>query len=812
MENIRNVCIISHVDHGKSTLSDTFLAKGGLISEDDIGVKRATDSREDEKERGITIKSTGVSMNVYHNGEKYKLNMIDTPGHVDFNSEVTAALRIADGAVVVIDSVEGVSVQTETVLRQALAEKVRPILYVNKMDRYLFEVCYDAETAYQKLFSIIAKVNDIIQTYSSDKDYVLSPEKGNVFFGSAIHRWGFSLKNFAESYSKKSGGKLDTDGYMKYLWGEYYYDKTKGSFSSKSNSGERSFNYLIYRPLQELHKSIMSNDTEKIQKIIKSLGIELIPADLSKKEKDLYKVVFRKWLPLGTNLLDGVITYLPNPKVAQESRVDVLISAPPDHESYLAIKNCDPKGPLMIYISKMIPTGEGGRFFAFGRIFSGTVVAGQKVTVLADSFEYGGKDDISTNINVRNVLLLINNKQESVSELECGNTVGLIGVDGTLRKSGTITTVSDPYPIKTMKFSVSPVVQVAVSVKNAADLPKLVEACKRLGKSDTSILIKYDDNTGETIVAGVGELHLEICLNDLRGFLGSDLIVSKPVVPFQETITKAVTTPMLAKSPNRHNRLYMTAEPLPLELVKRLADEPKLSKNSGELEKVLVNEFGWDSTDAKRVWSVGPEENPTNILVDCTRGISYLNEIREAVISGFKIANRQGVLAKEPVRGVRYNVVDVTLHADAIHRGIGQIQPCAIRSVYACQLSGDPVLIEPLYSINVTVPEQYIGTIYSILSQKRGSVTNEERNEGTPITVIEGILPVLESFGIDSLLKKETSGQGLSQLAFKEWTIYKCGDLRDSTSIMYKLIQEIRKNKDCDKLEVPLLEEYLDKL
>jgi elongation factor 2 len=222
-------------------------------------------------------------MNVYHNGEKYKLNMIDTPGHVDFNSEVTAALRIADGAVVVIDSVEGVSVQTETVLRQALAEKVRPILYVNKMDRYLFEVCYDAETAYQKLFSIIAKVNDIIQTYSSDKDYVLSPEKGNVFFGSAIHRWGFSLKNFAESYSKKSGGKLDTDGYMKYLWGEYYYDKTKGSFSSKSNSGERSFNYLIYRPLQELHKSIMSNDTEKIQKIIKSLGIELIPADLSKK-------------------------------------------------------------------------------------------------------------------------------------------------------------------------------------------------------------------------------------------------------------------------------------------------------------------------------------------------------------------------------------------------------------------------------------------------------------------------------------------------------------------------------------------------
>ena len=229
-DNIRNMSVIAHVDHGKSTLTDSLIAKAGIIAETNAGDARYTDTRKDEKERGITIKSTGVSL--YYeadvdgsgNIKKYLINLIDSPGHVDFSSEVTAALRVTDGALVVVDCVEGVCVQTETVLRQALQERIKPALMINKVDRNLLELQLDPESMYQNFCRTIEKANSIIATYDDGSmgDLMVDPTKGNVAFGSGLMGWAFSLKKFAGIYATKFG--IDQSKMIEKLWGEWYFD------------------------------------------------------------------------------------------------------------------------------------------------------------------------------------------------------------------------------------------------------------------------------------------------------------------------------------------------------------------------------------------------------------------------------------------------------------------------------------------------------------------------------------------------------------------------------------------------------------
>merc|ERR1712038_62417 len=227
-ENIRNMSVIAHVDHGKSTLTDSLVAKAGIIAAAKAGETRATDTRKDEQERCITIKSTAISM--YFDMEQkdlefikqdrakkpdgtletgFLINLIDSPGHVDFSSEVTAALRVTDGALVVVDCVSGVCVQTETVLRQAIAERIKPVLFMNKMDLALLTLQLDPEDLYQNFQRTVENVNVIIATYGgADEDSIMGdisihPTAGTVGFGSGLHSWAFSLKQFADIYAKK---------------------------------------------------------------------------------------------------------------------------------------------------------------------------------------------------------------------------------------------------------------------------------------------------------------------------------------------------------------------------------------------------------------------------------------------------------------------------------------------------------------------------------------------------------------------------------------------------------------------------------
>jgi len=823
--NIRNMSVIAHVDHGKSTLTDSLVAAAGIIAKEDAGNVRLTDTRQDEKDRGITIKSTGISLYfqmpeeytlpVNSTGREFLINLIDSPGHVDFSSEVTAALRVTDGGLVVVDMVEGVCVQTETVLRQALGERIVPVLTINKLDRGFLELQLDPEEMYQNFVKVIENANVIISTYRDELlgDVTVYPERGNVAFSAGLQGWAFTLNRFARMYAKKFG--VDNDKMKKRLWGDNYFDGETKKWITKgvSDSGKpllRGFCKFILEPIGQVFKAAMAQDMDKLDKFLTVVGVTLTSDERQLQQKKLLKAVMQKWLPADEALLEMMVLYLPSPAVAQKYRVENLYSGPLDDPTATAIRSCDPNGPLMMYVSKMVPTPDKGRFFAFGRVFAGTLNSGQKVRILGANYEHGKKEDLYIK-NVQRIVIMMGRKTEPVESVPVGNTCAIVGIDQFLVKSGTLTTDEESHPIVTMKFSVSPVVRVAVEPKNPADLPKLVEGLKRLSKSDPLVQCTIEES-GEHIVAGAGELHLEICIKDLQEeFMGgAPITVSEPVVSFRETVVAESNQVCLSKSPNKHNRLYVTARPMEEGLAEKIdagkitpKDEPKARA------RILAEEYGWDVTEARKIWCFGPNTNGPNVVVDVTKGVQYLNEIKDSVIAAFQWVTKEGVLANENMRGIRFNIVDVVLHTDAIHRGGGQIIPTARRVFYAAQLTAEPRLMEPVFLCEIQTPQTAVGGIYAVMNKRRGQIIEEIQRPGTPMCNVKTYLPVLESFGFTAELRSNTGGQAFPQMIFDHWKVVQGTPFEDGKP--KEIIMATRKRKAL-KLEIPPLDEYLDKL
>ncbi|XP_046463757.1 eukaryotic translation elongation factor 2 [Daphnia pulex] len=827
--NIRNMSVIAHVDHGKSTLTDSLVGKAGIIAGAKAGEMRFTDTRKDEQERCITIKSTAVTM-YFELSEKdcafitnpeqrestekgFLINLIDSPGHVDFSSEVTAALRVTDGALVVVDCVSGVCVQTETVLRQAIGERIKPILFMNKMDRALLELQLDQEALYQTFQRIVENVNVIVATYADDEgpmgEISVDPSKGSVGFGSGLHGWAFTLKQFAEMYADKF--KIDTIKLMNRLWGENFFNPTTKKWSkTKDADNKRSFNMYVLDPLYKVFDAIMNYKKEETDSLLTKLGIKLSLEDREKDGKNLLKAVVRQWLPAGDTLLQMIAIHLPSPAVAQKYRTEMLYEGPLDDESAVAMKNCDPNGPLMMYVSKMVPTTDKGRFYAFGRVFAGKVCTGMKARIMGPNYVPGNKADLYEKAIQRTVLMM-GRFVEAIEDVPCGNICGLVGVDQFLVKTGTISTFKDAHNLRVMKFSVSPVVRVAVEPKNPADLPKLVEGLKRLAKSDPMVQCIIEES-GEHIVAGAGELHLEICLKDLEeDHACIPLKKSDPVVSYRETVSEESDQVCLSKSPNKHNRLYMKAVPMPDGLPEDIDKGDVNARDDFKIRgRYLSDKYEYDVTEARKIWCFGPDTTGPNLLIDVTKGVQYLNEIKDSVVAGFQWATKEGVLCDENMRGVRFNIHDVTLHADAIHRGGGQIIPTARRVFYASVLTAAPRLMEPVYLCEIQCPENAVGGIYGVLNRRRGHVFEESQVAGTPMFVVKAYLPVNESFGFTADLRSNTGGQAFPQCVFDHWQILP-GNPFEATTKPGQVVTDTRKRKGL-KEGIPALDSYLDKL
>jgi elongation factor 2 len=846
--NIRSMSVIAHVDHGKTTLTDSLVQKAGIISAKAAGNARFTDTRADEAERGITIKSTGISMffeydmkagavaglseeeaakleqdiadkldseqNVQISENSYLINLIDSPGHVDFSSEVTAALRVTDGALVVVDTIDGVCVQTETVLRQAIGERVKPILMVNKVDRALLELQLPAEELYQAFCRAIESVNVIVATYNDEAlgDVQVDPTKGTVAFGSGLHQWAFTLKRFAQTYGAKFG--VPEEKMSAKLWGDWYFDSSRKVWTTSDKNGtlERAFCQFIATPITTLFEAIMAEKHGKVKKMLKAIGVELKGDEKELVGKQLLKRVMQKWLPAGDAVLEMIVLNLPSPFVAQKYRVETLYDGPLDDKTATAIRTCDtsPGAPLCMYISKMVPTSDKGRFYAFGRVFSGTIATGQKVRIMGPNYIPGKKSDLYIK-NIQRTVIMMGKYTEQVPDVPAGNTCALVGVDQYLLKSGTICTMEDAHCIKTMKFSVSPVVRCAVEPKNSADLPKLVEGMKRLAKSDPMVLC-YTEESGEHIIAASGELHLEICLQDLqKDFMGTEVKVSDPVVSFRETCTEKSSVTCLSKSANKHNRLFVEAEPISSELCTAIDDgEIKPGIEAKVLGRTLADEHGWDVTEARKIWAFGPEGTGPNLFVDTTKGVNYLLEIKESVVGGFAWASQSGPLCEEQMRGCRFNLMDVVLHADAIHRGMGQLMPTSRRVCFASMLTGGPSILEPVYLCNISVPQDAMGNVYGVLTRRRGHVFSEEQRPGTPQMTLLAYLPVMESFGFTADLRSHTGGKAFPQCSFDHWEAMSGSPYTEGTKT-HDVVNSVRKRKGLAE-GIPEVSRYLDKL
>ncbi|MCD6247651.1 MAG: elongation factor EF-2 [Candidatus Diapherotrites archaeon] len=701
-ENIRNIGIVAHIDHGKTTMTDSIIAAVGLMSEELAGKQLLMDFYELEQERGITINAANISVVYKYEDNAYLINLIDTPGHVDFGGDVIRAMRAVDGVIVLVDAVEGVMPQTETVLRQALRENCKPVLFVNKVDRLINELKVDEKEMQERLLKVIAKVNLLIRKYAPEKfkdKWQVRVEDGSVAFGSALYKWAVSVPQM-----KKTGVSF-----------------------------------------KEVYKHCKSGTQE----------------ELSKKS------------PLYRAIMEMVIVHLPSPVEAQKYRIPEMWTGDLESEAGKAMLNCDENGPLAMMITDVTVDPHAGEI-ATGRVFSGTVKRGVKVKMINSKRE----------ASIQQVSLYMGPERVNVEDVPAGNIAALIGLRD-VRVGETIASM-EMQPFESFKSSAEPVITVSIEAKRTADLPKLIEVLNKITKEDPNIVATINQETGEHLLSGMGELHLEVTKYRIEVDNGVPIEMSNPIVVYRETIM-GKSPALTGKSPNKHNQFLLSAEPLGEEMLNKLIEakiEGKIRKK--DVDKIAkLEEIGLSSDDAKRVWWV----HNNCILIDNTRGIQAIQEIKELVCQGFVDAMNEGPLAKEKCLGVLVRLQDAKLHEDAIHRGPAQVLPAITRTIYACMLSAKPVLLEPRQKLFISVPQEYMGAVTKELQQRRASI-EEIKAEGDT-TIIIAIAPVKELIGFSSAMRSATQGRAI-------WTA-EFYDYKPLPEFMQKeVIKEVRTRKGLE--------------
>ena len=717
-ERIRNLAIAAHIDHGKTTLSDNLIAGAGMMSEDLAGKSRVLDFDDQESARGITINAASASMVHDVGGSDYLINLIDTPGHVDFGGDVTRAMRAVDGCIILTCAVEGAMPQTETVVRQALKEKVRPVLFINKVDRLINELQVTPEDMQERFMAQITKVNTLISEFAPAehrKDWRVSVADGTVAFGSAYHNWGITVP-----YMAKSGISF-TDIF------EYCHNEQQKELAKKA-------------PVHEV-------------------------------------------------LLDMSVDKLPSPLVAQQYRIPNIWNGDLESEAGAAMLGCDPNGPLSLMITKIWMDPHAGEV-AVGRLYSGTITQGQTVWALG-----AAKAE-----RVQQVSMMVGSDRIQVPEVSSGNIVALTGVRSAAA-GVTITPEQDSTPFEAIRHYSEPVVTVAIEPKSMKDLPKFIGALHSLAKADASLEVSTNQETGEALLAGMGELHLEITVYRLEEEQGIKVSVSDPIVVYRESISlDNKGRAFEGKSPNRHNRFYIETEPLPDDVSQAMregtfGDGAVRNQDAKEVGNKFA-EFGMDKNLMRKIYAI----HGTNVLVNDTKGIQNLHETRELIIEGFNDVCKKGPVADEPLMGVMVRLVDAKLHEDAIHRGPAQTIPAVRNAIKGALLRSKSVIFEPMQNIRIDAPNDVIGGVTREVTTRRG-VIEDMPVDGNTASVI-GKMPIAESFGFSNDIRAATQGRAI-------WNTENSGYVHLPANLFDKVTSEIRERKGL-KAEIPGEAHYMD--
>ncbi len=672
ISNVRNVAIIAHVHHGKTTLTDSLLARAGIISKTVAGDALYTNYEEIEKDRRMTIKSANISLAFNYKDEDYIINLIDTPGHVDFGGHVTRSMRAVDGVVLVVDPVEGIMPQTETVLRQALQEKARPVLFVNKVDRLLNELKLTQEQTFERLLKLINDINNMIIRYAPEefaKSWLINVENNAVCFGSAYEKWAISAH--------------------------------------------------IMKKYNVTFKQIFDY-TEK------------------KDEEALRRVA-----PIDEATLSMVIEHLPSPKVAQAYRIPHLWHGDMESPEGKAMKNVDSTAPAAAVIFGVTSDPHSGEV-AIGRVFSGTLKKGTELFLSGNPNKQ----------RVQQVNLFMGPERVIVDSVSAGNIAGIIGLNNV--SIGDTCSEVEIEPFEQIKHYSQPVVTKAIEAKDSRDMTKLINALRDLTKSDQTILVELNQETGEHLVSGMGELHLEVIETKLRNEYKIPITTSEPIVVYRETIEKSVDN-VEGKSPNKHSRFMINIAPLEPEVVKLIEEGTlKQGKPKGKAHWDVLIEAGMSREEARGVVDISNR----SMLLDATHGVQYLNEVMELLIEGFEEAVADGPLAREKCSGIKVSITDATIHEDPVHRGPAQIIPAMRRPIYAGMLAAGVVLLEPKQKFTINIPADYLSNIISFLQSRRGQIMDiQQENEQVTITAKMPVSEVIKGFSNE--IRGITSGKAI---------------------------------------------------
>ena len=712
-EQIRNFGVIAHVDHGKTTMSDSLLAHSGIIAPSAAGTALAMDFDKEEQERGITIYQANVTLHYTHKGTEYVINMIDTPGHVDFSGRVVRSLRAIDGAVVVCDAVEGIMTQTETVTRMALEERVKPVLFINKVDRLIKELRLTPEKMQETLANVVSNFNDLIDTYA-EPDYKdkwkVKIQEASVTFGSAKDKWAINVDVMKE----------------------------KG---------------ITFKDVIDAYQN------GKVDELVAKA-------------------------PLAEAVLGMVVKHHPPPHEAQRYRIPKIWKGDLDSDIGKALLACKDDGPTIMMVVNMVLDKAAGPV-AVGRLFSGTIKDGQTINII----------DAKREGRIQSVNFFMGNQREQVGELGAGNIPALMGLIEA-RSGNTISSVSGIKMFEGVSYVSEPVVQVAVEPKHPKDLPKLVEVLRQLTIEDPNLVVKIDEESGETIIAGMGVLHLDVATHRIQD-TKIEIITSEPLINYRETV-KGACEPIMSKSPNRHNKIFMKVEPL----------EPKIGDmlRSGQIGEMkdkkemadLLKAQGWDTDTIKRIMKL---DSRGNVMINGTKGVQFVGESTDSINSGFEEVMKEGPLCKEQMRDCKFTFTHFVPHEDTAHRGLSQLGPASRRACMGALLTAGTSLLEPILAIEVRVPTDMVGNVATVLSGKRGKVL--DMSQKGALSIVVGEIPASETFTLSEEMRGQTAGKAMWNSHFKMWA-------EVPKSRLSEAIVEIRKRKGLAP-DPPTVDEFIDK-
>ncbi|KAJ3209977.1 hypothetical protein HDU67_005777 [Dinochytrium kinnereticum] len=797
-ELVRNIAFIGHLHHGKTSLIDVLVSQTHDVNwspGDDI---RYTDVHEMERQRGVSIKSKPISLVMQDlRGKSYLLNILDTPGHVNFSDEVSAAVRLVDGAVIVVDAVEGVMVTTEKMIKALVTEGIPMTLVINKMDRLILELKLPPSDAYFKIKHTIEELNAVIVQCPGGDNFRFSPELGNVCFASSQFGWCFSLRSFAQMYSETNGSSFNVDEFALRLWGDIYFDDRRRSFRKKPlrEDSTRTFVHFILEPLYKLYAQVLGEDQKTLVATLTSLGIHLKPSVLAMDVKPLLTIVCVSFFGVSNGLVDMVVNRLPSPVEGGAKKVERIWTGDMTSDLAECMRKCDPEGPLMIYVTKQYNSEDMTGFEAFGRVLSGTVKVGQSVRVLGERYSPDDEEDMAVK-DVLGVSVFQSRYKIKLNAVPAGNLVLLSGIDASIVKTATVTslipTEDEPvYPFRPLKFSTTPVLKVAVEPLNPTELPKMLDGMRKIKKS-YAILDAVVEESGEHVLIGTGELYLDCVLHDLRRLYSEiEIKVADPVVVFRETVVETSSLKCFAEDPNKRNRLTIIAEPLDKGIAEDIEEERvEMSWSKKAVAKHFTEKYNWDILASRNVWAFGPVEAPPNVLVNDTLSEetdqNLLNSVKDYIKQGFQWSTRQGPLCDEPIRNVKFRILDATLADKPIFRGGGQIIPTARRVCYSAFLMGTPRLMEPIYYVEIQAPADCVSAVYTVLARRRGHVVQDLPKPGSPLYTVKAYIPVIDSFGFETDLRTHTQGQAFCQQVFNHWQVVP-GDPLDKSIVLRPL-------------------------